>query len=188
MGRFIIETEMLIYSAIIGFVVALVILIADKLKKRDISVIFRHVMTALCIIYLLYLLTVTVFLREGNFEVKISSELIPFRNLYRIFKNKTYRELIEVIANILVFVPYGFLLKSIMPKKKYLPIALGAITTVSIEIIQYFSKRGVFDVNDMINNLIGVLIGYGVYLLLKKTYQKIIEKKRLKELMTGEKL
>ena len=167
---------MLIYSAIIGLIATLIILIADKIKKRDISAIFRHVMTALCIIYLLYLLTVTVFLREGNFEVKIRSELIPFKNLYNIFKNKTYRELIEVIANILVFVPYGFLLKSIMPKKKYLPIALGAVTTVSIEIIHYFSKRGVFDVNDMINNLIGVLIGCGIYLLFENAVKLIKQK------------
>ena len=171
------EIEFLIYAVILGFIVSLIILIVDRIKKRDISALFKHITTALLIIYLLFLLTVTIFLRSRNLEVSIGFELIPLKNLINIFRNKTYRELYEVAANILVFVPYGFLLSCVIRKRKYLPLICGLATTVSIEIVQYVDKRGVFDINDIINNFIGVLIGYGVYRLFRSICQKAAERK-----------
>lgn len=74
----------------------------------------------------------------------------------------------NIILNILLFVPFGFLLpvgvkwfRNFM--KTYLA---GLILTVCIEVLQLVLKRGIFELDDIFNNTLGTMIGYGCYVLL----------------------
>ena len=171
------DFELLLYLIILGLIAFLVIFIIDKLKKRDSATLFRHVTTGLVSVYLLFLLLVIVFFQDQVERENLGADLIPFRNLIDIFRDKTYRELYEVIFNILVFIPLSFFLSGALPNRKCLPIICGFTITVSIEITQYLSKRGVFDINDIIFNFIGTLIGYGIYILFRKICEKIAKRK-----------
>lgn len=77
--------------------------------------------------------------------------------------------LLNLMANIFLFFPIGLFFPLLWDKwnsaKKALYI--GLITTSLVEFIQLFIGRSV-DIDDIILNTIGVLIGYGFFVLLSK--------------------
>ena len=79
--------------------------------------------------------------REPNFDIYLDEWI-----LY-IFKNKII--FINIVGNILLFIPLGF----------FKGIIKSTLIIIIIEILQYILKRGIFDVVDIILNLIGVVIG-----------------------------
>jgi len=66
-----------------------------------------------------------------------------------------------VLGNIIMFVPFGFLgwfFPNLQDLKKLLIAFVSAI--VIVEALQYFSRLGVFDVDDIILNTFGVYLGF----------------------------
>ena len=64
----------------------------------------------------------------------------------------------QILLNIVLFVPLGYLLT----KQKtmiWIPIVASLFVSIAIEIIQYLTYRGYFDVDDIISNLIGASVG-----------------------------
>lgn len=135
-------------------------------------------------IYIAFLILFVVLKFNGNFERIISLHnsiienekdglrninLIPFRTMSPYLKNITEPYAFKnIIANILVFVPLGFFISNKNPKNvfKALIICLGVI--LSIELIQLFFKIGFFDVDDIILNFIGSLLGVFISLFVRK--------------------
>lgn len=72
--------------------------------------------------------------------------------------------IINVFGNIIMFAPFGFL-GIVFPKlndfKTLIINFLSAI--IIIESLQYFTRLGVFDIDDIILNTIGVAIGFWMY-------------------------
>jgi len=71
---------------------------------------------------------------------------------------------INVFGNIVMFIPFGFLgivFKKLRSFNRLIINFLSAI--VFIESLQYFSRLGVFDVDDVILNTLGVAIGFWIY-------------------------
>lgn len=72
---------------------------------------------------------------------------------------------INLAGNILLFIPTGCMMPMAFPKQKkpllFLLTCLGLILTV--ELAQLFSLLGSFDVDDIILNMAGLIIGYGLY-------------------------
>lgn len=108
------------------------------------------------IIYVI-LLYLVLFNRE-KFDESIYSDgtyIIKWIKLF--FTNKIV--FINLIGNILIFVPLGIFLK-------YFKIQLISafmiiiILVISIESLQYLTKRGIFDIIDIFLNIIGAIIGY----------------------------
>lgn len=95
--------------------------------------------------------------------------LIPFRSISPYLRNIIEPYAFKnIIANILVFIPLGFFVSNKNSKNvfKALIICLGVI--LSIELIQLFFKIGFFDVDDIILNFIGALLGILINLLVQK--------------------
>ena len=64
------------------------------------------------------------------------------------------------ILNIAAFVPVGLLIGMIVPRYKLLAASLaGMFLSESFECFQLILRRGVFDVDDLFNNVVGSLIG-----------------------------
>lgn len=100
-----------------------------------------------------------------------------YREAYNKMEISSFR---NNILNILLFVPLGFLLPiySDKLKKIYKVLPLGFAATLIIEIIQYTTKLGIFEIDDIFNNTYGVLIGYCLFMifysLIKKENYKYI--------------
>lgn len=74
----------------------------------------------------------------------------------------------NLIGNIVPFMPFGFLLPIAFRKINSFckVIVVGLAADLSIEVFQYTTKTGRFDIDDIILNMIGIVLGY---LLMKFT-------------------
>nr|WP_296481570.1 VanZ family protein [uncultured Acetatifactor sp.] len=72
-----------------------------------------------------------------------------------------------VVENVLLFIPYGILGPWAMERLKRLwsCVLLGAVTSLTIEILQLVTERGYFQIDDILTNILGTAIGYFVWRL-----------------------
>ncbi len=71
----------------------------------------------------------------------------------------------NLVGNIVVFIPFGFLLPYVIDKgRNFFVMLLNVfIFSVGIEVFQLFSAFGAFDVDDILLNCAGAVIGYGAF-------------------------
>ncbi len=90
-------------------------------------------------------------------------DLMPFWS-YRAIMDGKEQYLAENIMNIVVFVPVGILFGIAMRSRNvWVALLLGAGLSVGIEVSQFVFKKGFTEVDDVMHNTLGCLIGYGVY-------------------------
>ncbi len=72
--------------------------------------------------------------------------------------------IINIFGNILIFVPFGFL-GIVFPKLNQFWILIldFLFAIIIVESLQYFTRLGVFDIDDVILNTVGVAIGFWIY-------------------------
>ena len=91
-----------------------------------------------------------------------TSNFILFKEIFR-YKLGSPLFIKNVIGNIILFVPFGFFLGYFLKiKKKRIVILLIISISTTIELLQDYIGR-VFDIDDILLNLIGGLLGYLVY-------------------------
>jgi glycopeptide antibiotics resistance protein len=75
---------------------------------------------------------------------------------------KTGYALWNIAANTVCFIPFGFLLPLVSLKKigVILTTLWGMLFSIVIEFLQYAFALGLFDVDDILLNPVGVLLGY----------------------------
>ncbi|MCE3076776.1 VanZ family protein [Chryseobacterium gwangjuense] len=80
-----------------------------------------------------------------------------------------------VVGNVVMFIPFGFL-GWIFPKLKELKSLLFAfISAITIvEAIQYFTRMGIFEVDDIILNTFGVFLGFLMRRFIEKKFQNLV--------------
>jgi glycopeptide antibiotics resistance protein len=96
-------------------------------------------------------------------NVTLFKELTRYQVGSRLF----YR---NIIGNILMFIPFGFFTSYYLKlEKKRTIFCLTLIVSIVIELIQLKIGRA-FDVDDIILNMVGSLLGYFVYRLMDKIF------------------
>lgn len=103
--------------------------------------------------------------------------LVPFKTISGFFKEGFgTRFTINIFANILMFAPVGFFLPFLWERwrKPYKVLIAGFLLSVTIEVTQLFIARSV-DVDDVILNTLGIMLGYWIYWLLKIARAKNIK-------------
>lgn len=99
---------------------------------------------------------------SGNYKYS----LVPFKEIRRyIFYWReigTFYVMLNLLGNVFCFVPFGFVLPIISRQQRSLwRIAfLSFLSSLLVELIQLVSKVGSCDVDDMILNTLGGVIGY----------------------------
>lgn len=74
------------------------------------------------------------------------------------------------LGNVLLFIPLGISLMLLYQKLTCkLAVGIGLILSLSIEVIQIFTGR-IFDINDIIYNILGTLLGTLLAHLIKKYF------------------
>lgn len=100
--------------------------------------------------------------------------LTPFNELICLFTEDNHLFwFMQIFLNILLFVPLGILLP--MQYKPYQSFWLTALTgficSVGIETMQYITGRGLTEVDDVIHNTLGAVIGFAIYKILISRHQ-----------------
>jgi VanZ like family. len=90
--------------------------------------------------------------------------LIPFIELQRILvKGDLWQFIYLFIGNIIWFIPFGFMMR-ILTKLNKLKIAICAlILSFLIELMQFIFGTGISELDDLILNTLGALIGMMIY-------------------------
>lgn len=98
---------------------------------------------------------------------------IPFANLFDYPNRRDL--LLNLIGNTAMFIPLGIVWPSVFPQLNAhgKVIAAGIGCSLLIEILQLPFYDRVSDVDDLILNSLGFLIGYGIYLLVKAVKKAI---------------
>ena len=132
---------------------------------------FSGIMAALFVAAILY---ATLFCRS---EPVIGISLEPFSLLRKAADSPEYRR--SLIMNIYLFIPLGITLPYIISgstrKRLLLTAVFGSLLSVVIELIQYLSSLGMAELDDVICNTLGILIGciaYPLSLLWKNLFSK----------------
>lgn len=110
--------------------------------------------------YLFFIFCVTILFRDKTTEAHYA--LRPLWS-YGVLYNKL---LAQNILNVLMFIPIGFLFScSLREKNIIIIIGIGCCISMTTEILQLVTRRGVFNIDDIIHNILGCAIGYGVFRL-----------------------
>lgn len=91
-----------------------------------------------------------------------STNLMPFKEIlrYEVGSDGFFK---QVIGNIVLFIPFGYFVTSYCNIKKIWTISIvSGLSSLVIEVVQHFIGRS-FDVDDIILNIVGGIIGYLLY-------------------------
>ena len=130
------------------------------------------------IFYLIVLLSILFF--RGSFiysemslleYIKYSTNIIPFKSIIRYTKALFDRSMnmsipiTNLVGNLILFLPMGIYLPFFIKKINKMGIysIYIIILIFLVEIIQLLTRRGIFDIDDLILNLSGALIGYVIW-------------------------
>ena len=148
------------------FIIGLVLILFRV--KTNYSVFVRHASLCLLIGYVFLVFCTTIFFREETFEKHY--RLCPLSS-YSMLYNKL---LAELIMNIMMFVPIGFFTGGALKKKHiWNAIVFGFGLSLFIELTQLITTRGVFNVDDIIHNVLGCIIGFSCFVFCYKMIKKI---------------
>ena len=117
--------------------------------------------------YVVVLFCSTVFFRK-NMGATTRNWYYPLWH-YRLIVQGEVLLFSEVIMNVVVFVPIGFTLGLAFRKLKgWHAVLAGMGISLGIELLQWFFRKGFADVDDVIHNALGCVIGYLLYLGMKR--------------------
>lgn len=158
-----------------------------KYGQIFIFIVYLFLLLYLTIFKRLYYGTVTGILLENyrlSYDIyyRNSINLIPLKTVYIYLFHPPSENiaLTNIYGNIIAFMPLGFLVPSIAKScrsiRKVLFLSIG--TSISIELIQLILRVGSTDIDDVILNTFGGLIGYLIFkLVLGLVHNKVGSKK-----------
>lgn len=102
--------------------------------------------------------------------------LTPFQEIRRALDHMSYWGLFMLLGNIIMFMPIGFFPALLWRKWRWRKSLLtGFCTSTAIEFIQFFIGRST-DIDDVILNTAGALIGFWIFCLLRAVFPNFTEK------------
>ncbi|MFJ6208585.1 VanZ family protein [Lysinibacillus sp. NPDC092081] len=151
---------------------------SDQNKQIHIK---KLLICAVFIGYIVFVFELTIFGRGTSHYLQMN--LHPFSSYIEAWNKYSLRDLQNCIFNILMFIPLGLMLPLISQKFKVFKWLLLVVVsaTVSIETYQTLSGAGIFELDDIINNSLGGIIGYQLYRLVASIAQN--KKVKIKSLV-----
>lgn len=154
-----------------------------KHKKRVVAIAY-----SLFILYIMIAATLLFFspYRQAAYEMNSAGEhpynLVPFKTIYDYIRASSHINtniwVSNLFGNVLAFLPLGFFLPLFFKRMKSFlrSIVTVFLVTSAVEGIQFVTRVGSFDVDDIILNTAGGAIGYALFwigfrLISKRNYQ-----------------
>lgn len=154
------------------FIIALIVLVSSLLFSIGMKGFrrgMRYSTGVLLIEYICLIYCSTVFFR--NVRRSVQYDYMPFWSYQAYFDGREPNALIENMMNILVFVPIGLLLGLLAKSKTFVRVTiLGACISIGIEFLQLIFKKGFSELDDVMHNTLGCVLGYGILIIIKKTW------------------
>ncbi|MBQ4057517.1 MAG: VanZ family protein [Lachnospiraceae bacterium] len=143
------------------------------MKKRDWIRALSRIAFVIYMIVLVYFLLLSDGFGRTVQRDEYQFNLIPFVEIMRFV---TYREylgfynvMINLVGNVVAFIPFGALIRWVINRsvRWYHVMGYTFLFSLSVELLQLIAKVGAFDVDDLILNTFGGLLGFFVYCILR---------------------
>ncbi len=153
---------------IISIVIMVSVRLAYLIKEKQKIVLYKEILMLCFAIYILCLFQVVTFQDDVSWS---SNNFIPFNEILRYdITSRLFWK--NVIGNMIMFLPFGFFISYYLRSEKLrVPLLLTLIASIAIEIVQMCIGR-VFDVDDIILNLLGGTLGFYIYYVLRLIGEK----------------
>lgn len=144
------------------------------LLNKEKIIFYKEVLNLVFMIYILILFYI-ISAQEVFVGPNETYNLVPFKEIFR-YQIGSTSFLKNTVGNILLFVPFGLFLSYYLGKAKlYIIFFLTLISSFTIELSQRLVMGRIFDVDDIILNVFGGILGYILFLIFKNI-SKIIPK------------
>lgn len=162
------------YGLIVGILAVIILGIVNDRRIKKKKTPFPVVASVSYFMYLAIMIIITFLSREKGSTKGVDLELFSTWGINT--RNNAY-----VVENILLFIPYGvFSCWIFVSMRNFLACSLlGLVTSMAIEYLQMMTGRGFFQIDDIITNTVGMIIGYVVFVCLYgivKLFHKITQK------------
>ncbi|MCC8150932.1 MAG: VanZ family protein [Lachnospiraceae bacterium] len=135
------------------------------------------VVRALFVTYLMAILFATLIFRTpagSLFEMQsMKAEWVPLWSWYEVIVHGDRELRREILLNIILFMPAGFLLRILYRVKIKDAFLMGLAFSAVIEILQLVTCRGLFEWDDMLHNGLGCAIGCCAAVLAGKVWSRM---------------
>ena len=135
------------------------------------------ILFVLYIFFLLYFLIFSDWYGRSGIGEEYRCNLVLFKEIRRFVE---YRETLGLFAvftnlfgNILIFVPYGFFISVASHSRGFLKtVFYSFVLCFGVEIFQLFTRVGSFDVDDILLNTLGGVLGYILFMICNRIRRK----------------
>ena len=148
----------------ISLIVLISIRIAYLIRYKKEFVFYKEVMLLFFAMYILCLFQVVT---SQDMNLLTGNNFIPFYEIFR-YKLGSRYFVKNIIGNVIMFMPYGFFVSRYGVRRNYkIATFLILLASISIECTQLVIGR-IFDIDDIILNFAGGILGYFIYNTLDK--------------------
>lgn len=161
-------------------VVTIVIVIVSKRSKKEINL--ADIAAFFClIVYVNIIMQLTLLGRKDGSRIGVELSLFGYLG-----DGKFSRQmLMYAVLNVFLFIPYGFIIRWLpwfRKQKESISILLATMVCLAssllIEMIQLLTKRGYYELEDLVCNTLGGLIGGLLFTLVYKLFEGFWKEKR----------
>ena len=129
----------------------------------------NHILLFIGLGFYIFVLFAFLFFKTNSFQ---SLNLIPFYTITDYLSKGGIFSLINVIGNIVLFIPLGiYLILFNHNKRVFINTLWSVIISVAVEVLQYLFKVGATDIDDIILNGLGGFLGIVIYKIICKIFK-----------------
>ena len=143
------------------FLVVIAVVRVAAIKNNNEKLVFYKEFSNL--LFIIYILLLYELLTRAELNTVRGYNLVPFSEMFR-YEIESTSFYLNVVGNIVIFIPFGYLISTYIKPKRILSILIvSVISSATVEFVQLCIGRS-FDVDDIILNSLGAIIGFLIYI------------------------
>lgn len=158
----------LVIALAIGLVLFLIYILLKKFNLIQSMTKTKLLIIFMFIIYIIFVCSGTL-IRRHSFDAP-AYDLSLFHSYKTAWYEYSLRAFQLIFINISLFIPLGVFLPLLHNKlKKWLPtLFISIVLSTLLEALQLITHRGVFEIDGILNKILGALIGFGIIMIIIK--------------------
>jgi len=141
-----------------------------KQKKGEKLRILGKVLFILYLCFLLYFLILSDWYGRAGVAAEYRYNLVLFQEIRRFWVHRAelgaFVVFANLLGNVLIFIPFGFLISMASKHKSFFRALFYSFgLSFTVEIFQLVSRVGIFDVDDLLLNTLGGVLGYTLFVM-----------------------
>ena len=152
-------------------------------KKRRRYRILGKIFFVLYVIFVFYFLLISEVYGRSSKMQEYHYNLVFLKEIKRFWNYReqlgTFATMTNLLGNVLVFLPLGFFMPTASKSRSFIDTTFYSLAlSLVVEISQLFMKVGCFDVDDLLLNTLGGMLGYIIFLICNAIRRRHAREKR----------